>query len=74
MLTFRKEIKFYTEETKPEEFALTGFYPLYTDEENAILDKEIDRLIEVTDLSVPKTRTCICSDEEMMKHVNLVDK
>lgn len=69
----RKDIKFYTDETKPEEFQLTGFYPLYTDDENRELDVAIDKLIENTDLSWPKKRTSICSDDRMMLHSNLVD-
>lgn len=57
-LKYRKDIKFYTDETKPEKFELTGFYPLYSDEENMQWDKKIDELIESTDLFVPEKRTC----------------
>lgn len=60
---YRKDIKFYTNETKPEKFELTGFYPLYSDEENQIWDKKIDELIESTDLFVPDRRTCYQTDE-----------
>ncbi len=42
-----------------EGFPLTGFYPLYSDEENVQLDKELDQLIEKTDLFVPEKRTCV---------------
>ncbi|RNA32151.1 Histone deacetylase 6 [Brachionus plicatilis] len=57
-LKYRKDIKFYTEETKPEEFELTGFYPMYSDDENSHWDKKIDELIESTDLFVPEKKTC----------------
>ena len=69
----RKDIKFYTEDTKPSEFQLTGFYPLYSDDENKELDVVIDELIEKTDLSYPFKRTSICTDDRMMLHSNLID-
>jgi hypothetical protein len=53
---------------------LTGFYPLYTDEENIRLDKEIDDLIQKTDLYVPATRTCLNISEhnkDLFKTLNL---
>lgn len=64
-LKYRKDIKFYTDETKPEKFELTGFYPLYSDEENIHWDKKIDELIESTDLFVPERRTCYHVDDEI---------
>lgn len=54
-----KDIPFYSYEDRPKSFALTGFYPLYSDEDNARLDIEIDDLIKSTDLYVPDQRTCI---------------
>lgn len=50
---------FYCDNPRPEKFELTGFYPLYSDEENIRLDKEIDDLIKKTDLFVPESRTCL---------------
>lgn len=64
----RKEIKFFNTEAPPTEFDLTGFYPLYPDEENQRLDKVIDEIIENTDLSVPPKRTCLATSNDMMKH------
>jgi len=60
----RKAIKFYSNDHRPEEFDLTGFYPLYPEEENKRLDKEIDRLIEITDLKVPSGHTCYAINEK----------
>jgi hypothetical protein len=57
--TNRAGINFYSYENPPKPFQLTGFYPLWTDEENARLDKEIDQLIANTDLSVPAGRICL---------------
>lgn len=54
----RKAIKFFDLNNKPTSFPLTGFYPLYADEENARLDKIIDKLIESTDLFVPERKIC----------------
>jgi hypothetical protein len=54
----REGVEFYSYENPPKPFALTGFYPLYSDEENVRLDKEIDDLIATTDLSVPAGRIC----------------
>lgn len=70
-LKYRKDIKFYTDETKPEKFELTGFYPLYSDEENLHWDKKIDELIESTDLFVPERRTCFHVDDEIKFSYNL---
>ncbi len=60
----RKTIKFYSNDHRPEQFDLTGFYPLYPEEENQRLDKEIDRLIEITDLKVPTEHTCYAINEK----------
>ena len=60
------------DDPRPEKFELTGFYPLYSDEENIRLDKEIDDLIEKTDLHVPPTRTCISThDKDSFKYLYL---
>nr|QDF21421.1 histone deacetylase 6 [Brachionus koreanus] len=64
-LKYRKDIKFYTDQTKPEQFELTGFYPLYSEEENMQWDKKIDELIESTDLFVPEKRTCFQLEDEI---------
>ena len=59
-----KNVPFYIKGTiPPEGFALTGFYPLYSDEENVRLDKELDDLIKATDLFVPDKRTCLISSD-----------
>ena len=68
--TYRQNVKFYSNENPPETFDLTGFYPLYSDDENLILDKEIDLLIEKTDLFVPEQRTCVCGDESSISLFN----
>ena len=73
MKLIRKNIKFFTDETRPKEFELTGFYPLYSDDENKVLDIAIDELIKKTDLSYPEKRTCICTDDKMMLHHHLID-
>ena len=60
---------FYCDNPRPEKFELTGFYPLYSDEENIRLDKEIDDLIKKTDLFVPESRTCLSlkqSDQSLL--------
>ena len=62
------------DDPRPETFELTGFYPLYSDEENIRLDKEIDDLIEKTDLYVPPTRTCLSistHDKNSFQSLNL---
>lgn len=57
---FRKDVPFFSYgDDKPKEYPLTGFYPLFSDEENERLDKKIDDLIESTDLFVPNSRTCV---------------
>jgi hypothetical protein len=61
--TYREGVKFYSYENPPSEFALTGFFPLHTDEENKKLDIEINGLIEKTDLSVPLQRICMSLNE-----------
>ena len=61
-IAHRQNVNFYNNENPPEKFDLTGFYPLYSDDENIRLDKEIDDLIKATDLSVPKYKTCVCLD------------
>ena len=66
----REKIAFYNNENPPDEFELTGFYPLYSDEENIRLDKEIDDLIKNTNLSVPEYKTCIPSDRKLIKELN----
>jgi hypothetical protein len=60
--SYRQNVNFYNNDNPPEKFDLTGFYPLYSDDENVRLDKEIDDLIKVTDLTVPKYKTCVCLD------------
>ncbi|CAF0704332.1 unnamed protein product [Brachionus calyciflorus] len=60
---YRKDIKFYPDEIKPGQFELTGFYPLYSDEENAVWDKKIDELIQKTDLFVPEKKSCYQIDD-----------
>lgn len=62
---YREGVKYYSIENPPKEFALTGFYPLYSDAENQALDKEIDDLIQKTDLSVPTSRTHVSSDKQV---------
>lgn len=57
----RRNVDFYDNDNPPDEFELTGFYPLYSNEENIRLDKEIDDLIENTNLLLPKFKTCIPS-------------
>ena len=52
--TFRRNVPYYT---RPEKHELTGFYPLFSDEENLALDKEIEDLIQTTSLLVPARRT-----------------
>ena len=71
--TYRQNVKFYSNENPPESFDLTGFYPLYSDDENLRLDKEIDSLIEATDLFVPDRRTCVCGDESSISLLNKVN-
>ena len=56
---YRTSVTFYGDNPRPEKFDLTGFYPLYPEEENIRLDKEIDKLIEKTDLFIPENKTCI---------------
>lgn len=56
--THRKDRKYFDLKNKPETYPLTGFYPLYSDDENARLDKVIDEIIETTDLSVPERKLC----------------
>ncbi len=63
-------MKFYSNDHRPEQFDLTGFYPLYPEEENQRLDKEIDRLIEITDLKVPSEHTCYAINEKSSGHLN----
>lgn len=70
----RQNIPFYRyDDPAPKDFPLTGFYPLYSDEENAVLDKKIDELIESTDLSVPPQKTCFGLPSED-KHCLISDK
>ncbi len=64
----RAAINFYSYENPPSQFALEGFYPLYPEEENMILDKEIDDLIKKTDLYVPNNRTCFAITEDEKKY------
>lgn len=59
----RQNVKFYDTEHPPEKFELTGFYPLWDKPDEIRLDKEIDALIEKTDLFVPRYKTCVCFTE-----------
>lgn len=68
---YRKDINFYDYDKRPEEFALTGFYPLYPDEENERLDKVIDELIKSTDLAVPNNKICFSLDDEQLNRLKL---
>lgn len=54
----RKDVKFFDLKNKPKTYALYGFHPFQTDEENARLDKLIDQIIETTDLYVPERKLC----------------
>lgn len=56
--TYRREVKFFDLKNKPKTYPLFGFHPFQTDEENARLDKIIDRIIETTDLFVPERKLC----------------
>jgi hypothetical protein len=60
---YRKDVKFDDLVNREKKFPLTGFYPLYSNDENIKLDKEIDHLIETTDLSVPENRTLVVASE-----------
>jgi hypothetical protein len=62
----RKDIAFFDPNNKPKEFPLFGFYDLYADAENARLDKVIEDIIQSTDLSVPKSKICFCSDDKQL--------
>ena len=64
---YRKNVKFDDLEKRERKFPLTGFYPLYPDDENLKLDKEIDRLIETTDLFVPENKTLLATSENNLK-------
>lgn len=59
----RQNVKFYDTENPPEKFELTGFYPLWDKPDEIRLDKEIDALIENTDLFVPRYKTCVCFND-----------
>ena len=63
-------MKFYSYENPPEKFELTGFYPLYSDEENARLDIEIDELILNTELFCPNKRTFIGINQNDLEILN----
>ena len=67
---YRTDVPFYCDDPRPEKFELTGFYPLYSDDENVRLDQAIDKLIETTDLFVPANKTCIGIDSNDLKLVN----
>jgi hypothetical protein len=71
---FRKNIKFYSNANRPEEFDLTGFYPLYTDEENQALDIQIDALIKNTDLTTPDRRTIIYQESDCLTDTAVLAK
>lgn len=62
--TYRKDITFFDLKNKPKTYPITGFYPLYSDDENERLDKVIDDLIATTDLSVPERKTLLASSQE----------
>jgi histone deacetylase 6 len=62
-----KGIPYYDYNNRPEKFPLTGFYPLYSEEENVQLDAEIEHLIQVTDLGFPKHRTGLIIENQMVK-------
>jgi len=72
----RQNVNFYNTENPPVTFDLTGFYPLYSDDENARLDIEIDALINQTDLSVPMYKTAVCLDsyEKESLGINNLDR
>ena len=72
--TYRKGVVFYSYENPPKPFPLTGFYPLYSDEMNQILDKEIDDLIASTDLYVPPSRICLSGDHKLHLNLSTIDK
>ncbi len=74
--THREGVEFYSYKNPPKPFQLTGFYPLYTDEENVRLEKEIDELIATTDLSVPSGRICASLSQEQAASLdqNLLSK
>jgi hypothetical protein len=60
---YRKGVKFDDLVNREKKFPLTGFYPLYSDDENVRLHKEIDKLIETTDLFVPENKTLLAATE-----------
>ena len=70
----RTGVKFYCDNPPPEKFDLTGFYPLYPEEENIRLDKEIDKLIEITDLFIPVNKTCVGLTQNETSLVNHFSK
>lgn len=56
--SYRKEQKYFDMNNKPDTYPLTGFYPLWTEDESANLDKIIDDIIAKTDLFVPERKLC----------------
>jgi hypothetical protein len=66
---YRKDVKFDDLANREKNFPLTGFYPLYPEEDNMRLDRQIDELIEATDLFVPDSKTLLVSRDFDIKNL-----
>ncbi|XP_025108530.1 LOW QUALITY PROTEIN: histone deacetylase 6-like [Pomacea canaliculata] len=69
----REGVKFYTPETRPKEYPITGFYHVQTPEVFEGFKQKINHLIRETSLAKAPHKVCFIFDADMRKHSNTVD-